>query len=107
MVVHFGGSAGLDESTVALAHGLWFGIWGVGASRMAGVFMAATSTIGSRFEALPKWLSRLGFLLGALLGLTGAFAGPLDFLFPVWLATVSMTLLFTREAATKPAVSTP
>jgi hypothetical protein len=97
LVVHFGGAAGLDESTVALAHGLWFGLWGVGASRMAGVFMAATSTIGMRFDALPKWLSRLGFVLGALLGVTGAFAGPLDFLFPAWLAAVSLTLLFTRR----------
>jgi len=95
-VVHFGDRADLEESTVALAHGLWFGIWGVGASRMAGVFMAVTSTIGMRFAALPNWLSRLGFVLGALLGLTGAFAGPLDFLFAAWLAAVSMTLLFTR-----------
>jgi hypothetical protein len=66
---------------------------------MAGVFMAATSTIGSRFETLPTWLSRLGFVLGALLGLTGALVGPLDFLFPVWLAAVSLVLLFTRRRA--------
>jgi hypothetical protein len=97
LVVQFGDAASLDGSTVALAHGLWFGMWGVGASRMAGVFMAATSTVGMRFGALPTWLSRLGFVLGALLGLTGAFAGPLDFLFPAWLATVSVTLLVTRR----------
>jgi len=95
-VVHFGDIADLDASTVALAHGLWFGMWGVGASRMAGVFMAATSTLGMRFGALPRWLSRLGLVLGALLGLTGAFAGPLDFLFVAWLAAVSLTLLVSR-----------
>jgi hypothetical protein len=78
---------------VALAHGLWFGLWGVG------VFMAATSTVGVRFGALPSWLSRLGFVLGTLLGVTGAFVGPLDFLFPLWLAAVSVTLLFTRRKA--------
>jgi hypothetical protein len=60
--------------------------------------MAATSTIGMRFEALPNWLSRLGFVLGALLGVTGAFAGPLDFLFSAWLAIVSLTLLVTRRS---------
>jgi hypothetical protein len=106
-VVHFGGIASLDESTVALAHGLWFGLWGVSASRLAGVFMAATSTIGMRFGALPNWLSRLGLVLGALLGATGAFAGPLDFLFAAWLGIVSLTLLFThrrrREAPAEPA----
>jgi len=32
-----------------------------------------------------------------VLGITGAFAGPLDFLFPAWLVIVSVTLLFTRR----------
>jgi hypothetical protein len=98
LVVHFGDEASLESSTVALAHGLWFGLWGVSASRMVGVFMAATSTIGMRFDALPRWLSRLGLVLGAILGLTGAFAGPLDFLFAVWLTFVSLTLLFAHRA---------
>ena len=97
LVVHFGDTASLDESTVALAHGLWFGFWGVSASRLAGVFIAATSTIGMRFGALPNWMSRLGLALGTLLGLTGAFAGPLDFVFGVWLAIVSLTLLLTQR----------
>ena len=106
LVVQFGGEVRLNETTVALAHGLWFGLWGVSASRMVGVFMAATSTIGMRFDALPTWLSRLGLLLGAVLGLTGAFAGPLDFLFIAWLVVVSLTLLFSRrsrEAGVEPA----
>ena len=97
LVVHFGSEESLSDSTLALAHGLWFGLWGIAASRFAGVFMAATSTLGLRFGALPTWLARTGFALGALLGITGAFAGPLDFLFPAWLALVSITLLFTRR----------
>jgi hypothetical protein len=107
-VVHFGERRDLDESTVALAHGLWFGFWNVSASRLVGIFMAATSTIGLRFGALPPWLGRLGLALGALLGITGAFAGPLDFLFPAWLVVVSVTLLVThrRSARTGGAVRT-
>jgi hypothetical protein len=102
LVVHFGDEADLNAGTVALAHGLWFGFWGVSASRLVGVFMAATSTIGLRFAALPRWLGRLGLLLGVLLGITGAFAGPLDFLFPAWLVVVSITLLVThRRRATE------
>ena len=97
LVVHFGSEESLSDSTLALAHGLWFGLWGIGASRFVGVFMAATSTLGLRFGALPTWLARIGFALGALLGITGAFAGPLDFLFPAWLALVSITLLFSRR----------
>jgi hypothetical protein len=97
LVVHFGDEASLEPSTVALAHGLWFGLWGVGASRLVGVFIAATSTIGMRFEALPLWLARLGLAVGTVMGLTGAFAGPLDFVFAAWLTVVSITLLFTRR----------
>lgn len=96
LVVHFGGEESLDDSTVALAHGLWFGLWGIAASRFAGVFMMVTSTLGLRFGALPAWLARVGQVLGLLLVITGAFAGPLDFLFPAWLALVSITLLFSR-----------
>jgi hypothetical protein len=64
---------------------------------MIGVFIAATSTIGMRFDALPRWLSRLGVVVGVVLGLTGAFAGPLDFLVPAWLVVVSLTLLVARR----------
>ncbi len=94
LVVHFGGEESLSDSTLALAQGLWFGIWGIGASRFAGVFMAATSTLGQRFGVLPTWLARGGSALGVLLAITGAFAGPLYFVFPAWLALVSITLLF-------------
>ena len=80
-----------------MAHALWFGLWGVSASRLVGVFIAATSTVGLRFGAFPRWLSLFGLVLGAVLGITGAFAGPLDFLFPVWLIVVSLTLLLTRR----------
>jgi hypothetical protein len=107
LVVHFGGETSLDSSTVALAHGLWFGFWGVSASRLVGVFMATTSTIGMRFDALPPWLSRLGLVLGAVLSVTGAFAGPLDFLFPSWLALVSLVLLFSQRKRTRPPADPP
>jgi hypothetical protein len=66
------------------------------------VFIAATSTIGVRSAALPNWLSRLGLVLGAVLGVTGAFAGPLDCLFPAWLAIVIITLLVTRRRTQAP-----
>jgi len=93
LMVRFGSDPVPDPRSVALAHALWFGLWGVGGSRMVGVFIAGTSTVGLRFGAFPRWLSTFGVVLGAVLGLTGAFVGPLDFLFPVWLVVVSGTLL--------------
>ena len=105
LVVELGGRASLNHTTVDLAHGLWFGLWSVSASRLVGVFIAATSTVRIRFGALPRWLGRLGLLLGVVLGITGAFAGPLDFLFPAWLIVVSATLLVTRRRQGRSEVS--
>jgi hypothetical protein len=92
LVVRFGSEPTPPNSIVTLSHALWFGLWGVGGSRLAGVFMVAASTVGRRFGAFPRWLSGFGGLAGALLGVTGAFVGPLDFLFPLWLIVVSLTL---------------
>ena len=54
--------------------------------------MAVTSTVGRRFGAFPHWLSTFGIVVGGVLGLTGSFIGPFDFLFPLWLLVVSVTL---------------
>ena len=97
LVVWAGGSATPDQTTIGLAHGLWFGLWQVSASRLVGVFMAATSTVGRRFGAFPHWLSTFGIVVGGVLGLTGAFVGPFDFLFPLWLLVVSITLFAKRR----------
>jgi hypothetical protein len=106
LVVRFGDSPTPDQTTVSVAHAMWFGLWGVCASRLVGVFMVATSTVGARFGAFPPWLSMLGVLLGALRSITGAFAGPLDLLFPIWLVVVSLTLLMTRRTSEVGATST-
>ena len=97
LVVWAGGSDTPDQTTVSLAHGLWFGLWQVSASRFVGVFMAATSTVGRRFGAFPRWLSTFGIVAGGVLGITGAFIGPFDFLFPLWLLVVSGTLFVSRR----------
>jgi hypothetical protein len=75
LVVHFGDEGSLDESTIALAHGLWFGLWGVSVSRFVGVFMAATSTIGLRFGAAE--MARAAWTRGGgVAGCDGCFRGP-------------------------------
>ncbi len=102
LVVWSGVQATPDQSTVGLAHAMWFGLWQVSASRLVGVFMAATSTVGLRFGAFPHWLGAFGIVVGSILGITGAFYGPFDFLFPLWLLVVSVTLVAlgsTRAAA--------
>jgi len=97
LMVSYGGREAADPSTFALARGLWFGLFVVGASRFGAVFMVVTSTLGLRFGVLPRWLSIVGYAASVVLFVTGAFSGPLAFLFPVWMAVVSLTLFVSRR----------
>jgi hypothetical protein len=99
LVVHYGGLRIPDADILALAHGLWFGLFVIGAARFSAVFMIVTSTVGLRFGALPRWLAVLGYLLALVLFVTGAFSDPLTLVFPVWLVVVSVTLLVRRRLA--------
>jgi hypothetical protein len=80
------------------------------ASRFAAVYMFVTSTVGRQFGVFPRWLSLVGYGLAVILFAAGGFAGAMDFVFPVWLIAVSVTLLVTyrtrREAAADPATGT-
>ena len=99
LVVQYGGAASPDRQTVALAHGLWFGLYVVSGSRFAAVFMFATSTVGSRFGAFPRWLTMFGYVVAVVLFVAGGFSSSLDFLFPAWLLVVSVALLMRRREA--------
>jgi hypothetical protein len=96
LVIEYGHRRSVDGDIVALGQGLWFGLFVISASRFAAVFMIMTSTLGIRFRAFPRWLSLLGYVAALILFATGAFSGPLAFLFPGWLIVVSLTLLVTR-----------
>ena len=54
LIVRFGDHEVPSEDSVSLAHALWFGLWGISASRLVGVFIVATTTVGMRFGAFPR-----------------------------------------------------
>jgi len=97
LVVRYSQQEVPSPDVLALAHSLWFGLFVVSASRFAAVFMIVTSTIGMMFRALPRWVGICGYAFGLVLFVTGAFSDPLEFLFPVWLLVVSITLLVSRR----------
>ncbi len=98
LTVEYGGARVPSQDTIALAHGLWLGLFGICASRLAAVFVVVTSTVGIRFGALPRWASLLGYVLAVVLFVAGGFSGSLDFIFPVWLTVVSATILVSHRA---------
>jgi hypothetical protein len=60
---------------------------------MSAVFCLSLSTMGRIRKALPRWLYLFGTATGLFLLLV-PFGVPLvEFLFPVWVATISLYLL--------------
>lgn len=80
-------------------------LWAMGRSilnseapRLAAVFVLATSSLGRRSGAFPRWLVLLGIVLGVVMIANTTIADPIPWLFPVWVSFVSVTLLVRREA---------
>ncbi|MER6998792.1 hypothetical protein [Streptomyces sp. NPDC000410] len=63
------------------------------AMRMAAVFVFATSTIGHRLGALPRWLAFLGYAAGVILLFVGPAVPWSELIFPFWSLVVSLHLL--------------
>jgi hypothetical protein len=81
-------------------------LWAVGrgtlnseAPRLAAVFVLATSSLGRRSGAFPRWLVLLGLVFGLIMIANTTISDPIPWLFPVWVAVASITLLLRREAA--------
>jgi hypothetical protein len=65
-------------------------------ARMAAVFTISLSTMGRLRGVLPTWLSALGMVTGIFLLLVPFGVAHVDFVFPVWVAIVSLYLLITN-----------
>ena len=101
LVAHYGGQGVPDREILEVSRGLWYGLFLVSSARFAAVFMIVTSTLGLRFKAFPRWLVLGGYACAALLFLTDAFSGSLAILFPLWLATVSITMMVSGNGLTR------
>ena len=59
--------------------------------------MIAVSTIGSRTSSLPRWLVLVGYVLALIMLLSVSFFKLVVLLFPLWVAAVSLVILFTAR----------
>jgi hypothetical protein len=71
-------------------------------TRMAAVFALTVSTAGRRAGTLPRAVALLGYVCGVLLLLTPPVPRWAQFLFPIWVITLSVMVLLRRP---KPAES--
>ena len=76
-------------------------ILAVSAPRLGAVFILATSNLGRRTGALPRWLVLVGVAAGMIMIVDVTFSQPIPYLFPAWVALVSLALLF-RQSITAP-----
>ena len=65
------------------------------AARTAGVFMIVTSTIAWRTGSVPRWVAVLGYVIALLLLLSIRSFQLIILLFPLWVALLSLFILFT------------
>lgn len=75
------------------------------APRLAAVFIIATSRLGDRTGALPRWLTLIGYLVGLVMIVNFTVSDPMPFFFPAWVALMSLVLLVRGRALPAPAPS--
>jgi hypothetical protein len=75
------------------ARGLGYTFLYVYAIRAAAVFMIVSSTVGWRTGTLPRWLAFTGYAVALVLLFSVSYYRGIVFVFPAWVATVSIELL--------------
>lgn len=80
---------------------------GVFGTKMAAVFAFAAASAGVRAASLPRWLGILGYVTGVCLLVIPPLPTVAQFLFPVWVALVSLHILVRRNHLRPGAGTTP
>lgn len=91
--VKFQGSPPPSPEVFVFARGLAYTFLYVYAIRAAAVFMIVASTIGRRTGTLPRWLAFAGYGVALVLLFSVSYYRGVVFVFPAWVATVSVELL--------------
>jgi hypothetical protein len=90
----------LDPEAYRLLRSVGQGVLSVAAPRLGAVFILTTSNLGRRTGVLPRWLVVFGSLAGLAMIVDVTFSPPMPYLFPGWVALVSLTMLVRRQNGT-------
>jgi hypothetical protein len=96
--VRFQDAPAPSPDVVVLSRGLGYTLLFVYAVRVAAVFMIVASTIGIRTRTMPRWLVVAGYAIAVVMLSSVSFVRPVVFLFPAWVATVSVVILLARRS---------
>jgi hypothetical protein len=86
-----------DAESVALFQGGGIAMASIVAARLEAVFIISTTTVGRLSGAFPRWIVVAGYVVGLTLLLMPVPNLFLTWVFPVWVATISATLLIRRD----------
>ena len=86
----------LDASTWAFGRSATQTLISVYAMRMAAVFTLSVSTVALRTAAVPRWVAFLGYAVALVLLVAAGEHRWTQLVFPAWVLTVSVVILFTR-----------
>jgi len=96
--VRFQDAPAPSPDVAVLSRALAYTLLYVYAARVAAVFMVVVSTVGRRTRTIPPWLVVAGYAIALVLLLSVSFFKPVVFLFPAWVAAVSLVILVGRGA---------
>ena len=94
--VEFLGGLPPDAGGFTLIGGLAYGLLLLVLPRAQAVFILSTATLSLRTDAVPRWLSIFGYVIGLALFVLPLLVGPVVYIFPIWVGVMSATLLVRR-----------
>lgn len=96
-----------DYTVILFGRALMVQISNVYALRMAGVTMISLGTIWIRTGLVPRWLSALTFTMAALLLVVTNYNLWVTLVYPAWVTTISVYILYVRLTHPEVRVLTP
>jgi hypothetical protein len=95
VLVEVGGRP-VDPGAAALSRAFAATVLSVFAPRVSALVVLSTASLGRMTKALPRWLVVLSYVIGVGELVNVTFSAPSVYLFPAWIALVSVVLLVRR-----------
>ena len=96
-----------DPGEVSITRAIAVSLLAIFAPRVATLVMLSTAALGRVTKALPHWLVILTYVVGAIEFLNVTISEPTVYLFPAWIALVSLVVLVRTTSGRRDDASSP